>query len=229
MTHVLVVCARQYNGHELWVALGVMASRGHTFDLLSTGKIIEDEVTHQKNKIEMLVGDVDRSELGHKYGAFMIVSGNMADTEAYWKHPTVLGYIDAANKADLPIAAICCSVPTIRKAAKDKKVSFFPLVRSRVLLKEAGAILQTTALTRDQNLVTAEHQMASQMWAEEFCNLIEGKPQQYFLSDSEFVPKGQERKPIPIVEDIRQKQANGRKLREAEDPAQHGDRTQAVS
>lgn len=217
MTHVLVVCARQYNGHELWVALGVMAHRGHTFELLSTGKVIEDEVTHERNKIEMLIGDVPASELGNKYGAFMVVSGNMRDTEAYWTNDTVLSYIDAANKADLPIAAICCSVPTIRYAAKDKKVSFFPLVRSKQLLEGAGAILQTVALTRDKNLVTAEHQMASQMWAEEFCNLLEGKPQQYSLVESHYTPRGNERKPIPVVEDIKRKLQNGKDVREAQD------------
>lgn len=228
MTHVLVVCARQYNGHELWVALGVMAQRGHTFELLSTGKIIEDEVTHERNRIAKLVGDVPASELGTTYGAFMVVSGNMRDTEAYWRNDVVLSYVDAANKADLPIAAICCSVPTIRNAARDKKVSFFPLVRSRQLLSDAGAILQTVALTRDKNLVTAEHQMASQMWAEEFCNMLEGKPPQYALVESNYTPRGNERKPIPLVEDIRRKLENGRR-NETEDPSQHGSGSSPVA
>jgi hypothetical protein len=94
-------------------------------------------------------------------------------------------------------------VPAIREVTRGKKVSFFPLIRSRQMLSAAGAILQTVALTRDQNLVTAEHQMASQMWANEFCNLLEGLPTQYALMDSGFVPKGRERKPIPAVENIR--------------------------
>ena len=206
MSRILVVCARQYNGHELWTALGVMVKRDHTFSLMSTGLLIEDEVTHQKNKIKLLVGDIPPGVASAEYDAFMVVSGNMKDTEAYWKNPTMLEYAKTFDALNKPIAAICCSVPTIRQVAKGKKVSFFPLVRSRQLLQAEGAILQTVALTRDQNLVTAEHQMASQVWGEEFCNLIEGKPQEHFFQDSGFVPAGRERKPIPEVEAIRQRQ-----------------------
>lgn len=203
MSHILVVCARRYNGHELWTALGVIKERGHSFEVVSTDYIIQDEITMQPNRIKHTI--FEKEYTAEEFDAFMIVSGNMADTEAYWRHPTVLKLIEDANELNHPIAAICCSVPTIREVAEAKKVSFFPLLRSRELLKNAGAILMTVALTRDQNLVTAEHQMASQMWAEEFCNLIEGKPTQYNLIDSGFVPMGNERKPIPAVENIRNK------------------------
>lgn len=195
MSNVLVVCARRYNGHELWVALGVLALRGHSFEVISTDTIIQDEITMQPNKIERTIYDVTQDS-ANDFDALMIVSGNMDDTEAYWKERRVLDYVDTFNAVGKPIAAICCSVPTVRNAAKDKKVSFFPLLRSRALLREAGAILQTVALSRDQNLVTAEHQMASEMWANEFCNVLEGKPQEYHLVDSGFVPRGRERKPI---------------------------------
>ena len=204
MSHILVVCARRYNGHELWTALGVIKQRGHSFELVSTDYIIQDEISLRPNKIKRIIPEVSPDEIREeKFDAFMIVSGNMADTEAYWKHPRVLQYVETANELDLPIAAVCCSVPTIRNAASGKKVSFFPLVRSRQLLTEAGADLQTVALTVDQNLVTAEHQMASQMWAEEFCNLIEGKEPEYTFNDSGYVPKGRERMPIPEVEKLR--------------------------
>lgn len=195
MSHVLVVCARRYNGHELWVALGTLTNRGHTFELISTSHIIEDEVTHGRQKIKTLVGEVDLEDIGpdRKYQGFMIVSGNMKDTESYWSNDVVLSYISTANEAGLPIAAICCSVPSIRQAADGKKVSFYPLFRSRDLLRSHGAILQNVAMTRDQNLVTAEHQMASQVWADEFCNLLEGKPQEHFFVPSPVVPKGKER------------------------------------
>jgi putative intracellular protease/amidase len=204
MARILVVCARRYNGHELWTALGVIKQRGHTFELISTDYIIQDEITMQPNRIKRIIDEVEPREM-EDFNAFMIVSGNMADTEAYWKHQRVQQYILNANEQGKPIAAICCSVPTIREAAYGKKVSFFPLVRSRQLLSDAGAILQTVALTRDSNLVTAEHQMASQMWAEEFCALIEGLEPLYSLKDSGYTPKGQERKPIAEVEALRVK------------------------
>ena len=201
----LVICARRYNGHELWTSLGIIHSSGIEFDLVSTDYIIQDEITMQPNKITRLVDDVDPDKVS-EYQGVMIVSGNMADTENYWNYKRVLSIFDKANEANLAIAAVCCSVPTVRNVAGGKKVSFFPLVRSRDLLLRAGAILQTVALTRDQNLVTAEHQMATQMWAEEFVGLIKGEPPVYVLQDSGFVPRGNERKPIPIIEQIKHAQ-----------------------
>jgi len=201
--HILVVVARRYNGHELWTALGTYKQRGHTFEVISTGNVLQDEITMRANRIKRTIDDVDPSEMESKFDALMIVSGNMTDTEKYWQHPRVLEYVRVAESLGKPIAAICCSVPTIRDAAFEKKVSYFPLVRSRELLVRAGAILQTTALTRHKNLVTAEHQMASQVWAEEFCNLLEGKPQEHIFTDSGFVPHGGEMMPNPHVEALR--------------------------
>jgi putative intracellular protease/amidase len=203
---VLVICARRYNGNELWTSLGILKNQDVKFDLVSTDYIIQDEITMQPNKITKLVHDVDPKQLD-EYSGVMIVSGNMADTEAYWKNSRVLSIFESANADNKAIAAICCSVPTIRGVARGKGVSFFPLVRSRELLKNAGALLRTVALTRDQNLVTAEHQMATQMWAEEYCNLLYDKPTQYILVDSGYVPKGNPRKPIASLELIKERRA----------------------
>jgi putative intracellular protease/amidase len=149
----------------------------------------------EPNRILRTISDVSPENTVESFDGLMIVSGNMADTEYYWKHERVLAYVETFNNQNKPIAAICCSVPTIRNAAKGKRVSFFPLVRSKTLLVSCGALPQTVTISRDDNLVTAEHQMASEVWANEFCNLIEGIPQQAIFHDSGFVPKGRERKP----------------------------------
>jgi len=200
MAQVLIVVARRYNGHELWTTLGVLQQRGHKFEVISTHTLIADEVTGQKNRIKRTLDDVPDL---NGFDALMFVSGNMADTELYWRNPTTLAYVDEAIVRNLPIAAICCSVPTIRKAAKGKKVSFFPLVRSRELLSNEGAVLQTVALTVDGKLVTAEHQMATQMWVEAFCDVLENKDPNVRLVDSGYVPKGLPRRPDPDLEKLR--------------------------
>lgn len=188
---VLVVCAQKYNGHELWTALGVMQEAGIDFEVVSQHRIIQDEITFQANQIERLVWEVPIESAHLDFDGIMIVSGNMKDTEKYWKDEHVLGIIDGFNAIRKPIAAICCSVPTIRFAAKGKKVSFFPLIRSRELLRQAGAILCTVAWTVDKNLVTAEHQMATQMWAGSFVKLLLGQKQTYKpLVESGYTPKG---------------------------------------
>jgi putative intracellular protease/amidase len=194
---VLVVVARRYNGHELWTALGVMQERGHTFEVISTSTLIMDEVTFQRNTIERTLDDVPNLD---GFDALMFVSGNMADTEAYWDDPRTLAYVKEAHERGIPLAAICCSVPTIASAAEGKKVSFFPLIRSEQRLKRAGAICQKVSISADGNLVTAEHQMSSQVWAETFCNVMEGLPPGLELEETDFMPLGRERKPIPEVE-----------------------------
>lgn len=202
MSYVLVICARRYNGHELWTALGVMQQQGIEFEVVSQALLIEDEVTGEQNCIDRTVYDVDLSEIASLDGV-MVVSGNMKDTESYWKDKPVLAIIQEAARLDKAIAAICCSVPTIREIARDKKVSFYPLIRSKELLRNAGAILQSVAWTVDGKLVTAEHQMATEMWAENFSRVVTGLPPFPPLIDSGYVPRGRLAKLPPEVERLR--------------------------
>jgi putative intracellular protease/amidase len=197
MAHVLVVVAQHFNGHELWTSLGVIQRAGHTFEVVSTDVHISDEVTGKRALIKRTLKDVPSLE---GFDALMFVSGNMADTELYWSLKGPLSYVREALSKDLPIAAICCSVPTIREAAKGKRVSFFPLIRSRKLLVDAGAIPSSVSLSVDGKLVTAEHQMMSQMWAEAFAEVLSGRNPTITLVDSKYTPRGNERKPIPGVE-----------------------------
>jgi putative intracellular protease/amidase len=137
------------------------------------------------------------------FDGLSVVSGNMADTEAYWTDRRVLGYVKSFDEREKPIAAICCSVPTIRNVAAGKRVSFYPLVRSRDLLHQAGAILQSVAVTVDGRLVTAEHQMATQVWAEAYVDVLMGRTPELNLVDSGYRPMGNPRKPIPELERVK--------------------------
>lgn len=200
---VLIVVARRYNGHELWTTLGILQEAGLEFEVISSQTLISDEVTHQPNSIERTIDDVHPDEL-ENFDGLMFISGNMQDTETYWDHPRVLSYVDKAKELDIVLAAICCSVPTIRNAAEGKKVSFFPLVRSKFRLEQAGAICQSISITVDGKLVTAEHQMATQVWAESFTEVLKNEPLSLVLQDSGFDPVGRtERKLHPRLERLR--------------------------
>lgn len=198
---VLIVVAQRFNGHELWTSLGILQRRGHEFEVTSVGTTLVDEVTYFATKIERTIDEVPTLK---GFDGLLFVSGNMQDTESYWHDNRALRYVDEAIKRDLPIGAICCSVPTVRKAAKGKVVSYFPLIRSTTLLEEAGAKLSTVSISVDGKLVTAEHQMATQMWITYFCDVLEGKEPDPGLIDSGYVPQGRERKPIPELEYIKE-------------------------
>jgi putative intracellular protease/amidase len=194
---VLVICARRFNGHELWMTLDVLLERGHTFVVAATEPIIADELDlSDQVRVAALVGSALRMQ---DYEGLMVVSGNMKDTESLWYHKDVQRLVVEADGVLKPIAAICCSVPAIRLATAGKKVSFFPLIRSRELLERAGAILTGTTMTRDHNLVTAEHQMASEYWVREYCNLLDGKPPQYHFEPTPLMSNigGRRRRPPP--------------------------------
>jgi len=193
---VLVVCARRYNGHELWTFLGVLQEAEIDFEVISTATLIEDEITYQPNLIDRTLDDVESVK---GFDGLAFVSGNMKDTEAYWDDPRALRYVRQAIRANIPIAAICCSVPTVRAATYGKKVSYFPLLRSTELLERAGALCQTISITVDDKLVTAEHQMATQTWAEAYVRVLNGDLDvDLGLRDSGFIPGGKgRRKPDP--------------------------------
>jgi putative intracellular protease/amidase len=198
MAHFLVVCAKRYNGHELWTLLGVLSERKHTFEVVSQDVLIRDELTLRPNTIERRVWEVLPEEHS-KFDGMIVVSGNMADTEAYWKDNHVQSLLETFKSSDKICAAICCSVPTLAPIAKGVKVSFFPLMRSRDRLRNYGALLQNTSITVDGKIITAENQMMTQMWATEICNVVEGSKPQYEMSDSGFTPKGLERRMSPEV------------------------------
>lgn len=200
MSKLLVVCAQRYNGHELWTLLGVLHERGHTFEVVSQATTIRDELTLRPNTIERVVHDVSLEETDH-FDAVVVVSGNMDDTEAYWEDLHVQNLLATFRADEKVCAAICCSVPTLAPIAEGVHVSYFPLIRSRHRLQKFGAILENTSMTVDESarVITAENQMMTEMWAEEICNMLEGKPVIHRFEDSGFKPKGHERKMLPEV------------------------------
>lgn len=198
MSRVLVACAKRYNGHELWTLLGVLKERGHTFEVVSQATLIRDEKTMRPNTIERTLYDVDVMEC-LDFDAMCVVSGNMKDTEAYWTDDHIFALLNGFQENGKLIAAICCSVPTLAPLCDGVKVSHFPLIRCKQRLKHYGAILVNTTLTVDGLVITAENQMVTQMWAEEICNALEGRPQEHIMTDSGFEPKGHERRMMPEV------------------------------
>lgn len=204
MANLLIICAKRFNGHELFTLLGIIQKRGHSFEVVSQDTLIKNELTLRPNTIQRKVWDVDpRAELD-KFDAVVVVSGNMSDTEAYWSDDHVTKILQTFREGNKLCAAICCSVPTLAPICAGVKVSFFPLMRSRDRLRRHKAILQTTSLTVDKQYggtITAENQMMSWMWAEEICNHLEGKEPQHVFHDSGFVPKSSERRMTGPIRD----------------------------
>jgi putative intracellular protease/amidase len=219
--NVLLICTEEFNPQEFWTALGILRKRGHEVTVASTNYVIRSEETKRKYRIGLTVGDLLDKDLT-VYDALMFTSGNMNMTKKNWMDDRLHLIVDAFSDRTKPIAATCGSVPIIRYAAKGKKVSFFPLIAARQLLVGEGAIPSGVAITRDQNLVTAEFPFASEMWTEEFCNLLEGKDTQYEFHPSGFTPTGKPRRPIPEVARLQEAIDRGRLREQGQQEQQAG-------
>jgi protease I len=203
---VLNVCCCHFNlsGNELFTALSVIKSAGHTFEVRSTDTVIEDEVTGDKRRLKQTIYDSPPDP--DTFDGLMFTSGTMRDSEAYWTNLQALEYVRAFAAFGKPVAAICITVPVLIPAIKGRTVTCFPLIREKDLLRRAGAVLSPVSMVRDGNVVTAENQMATQIWAEEFVALMEGRPPVHTLTDCDWREKTIPRKDIPILQELQRKQ-----------------------
>src|ERR1700752_735459 len=171
---VLAVVSRRYNGNEFWISLQVLGTAEIQVDVCSTNLIIRDEVKDTAHRIKMLVSDL-ASVSGADYDGITVISGNPMDTEKYYTDVHVQRLIKELDDLGKPLAGICAGVPALAPAVRGKKVSWFPLQKSREILTAAGAILTDVGLTVDQNVVTAENEWQTRVWAEAFRDLLLGK------------------------------------------------------
>lgn len=183
----LIIVSEFYNGHELFVTLHELLEAKYKWTILSSKEIIEDEVTHKLFKIDGTYFDtkVDVKE----YDLLFVVSGALKPTKAHWTNPIVQDIVKRFFEADKVIAGICCSSPTVRVAANGKRVARFPLVAADELLKDAGAILTGKSVEVDGKLITAEHQMASQIWADAAIRVTNGEEVVIDYKET-FIPTG---------------------------------------
>ncbi len=197
---VLVVVAQHYNPRELWPALKILQAGGIQVDIVSTGYIISNEEdASEAHKISLTVDDIHGFK-GKDYAGLMVISGNPKDTEKYWKDTHVQRLIIEINNLNRPLAGICAAVPALAPAVKGKKVSYFPLIKSREILTMAGAILQEVGLTMDANLITAENEWMTEEWVEAFRDMVLGIPHKIRkLTPSGHTPAKIPRMPVPLI------------------------------
>jgi putative intracellular protease/amidase len=199
MAHVLVVCTKSFNPNELWPALRTMRKRGHTFEVVSTQLLVEEEKGSRVIQLEHTIDDIDYEG----FDGLLVIAGDPKDRYEQWENKKLEQIVARADERHDVLGAICTAVPSIRGAVRGKQVSFFPLVRAKELLGRAGAILTTLTVVRDDNIVTAEFEAAAHIWIDEFCNALEGIPPQYVGQDTGFSPKGGPRKPIQALENLK--------------------------
>lgn len=201
---VLILISRRYNPRELWGALKVLQQANIAMDLCSTGLVVQNEENPKEAFTLSMTVDVLKSRTSKDYSGVMVISGNPKDTEVYYKDVHVQRLIKELNQDNKPIAGICAAVPSIAPAVKGKKVSWFPLMKSREILTRAGAILTEVGLTLDQNVITAENEWMTKPWSEAFRDMVLGKePVIPVLVPSGHRPKQIPRRKNPILEALR--------------------------
>ncbi len=178
---VLIVCPPIYNGKELWTALDEIDLRDIEFEVSAITSVIVEEVSRESNKVTPFAALPPVEE----YDGILFTAGEYGCVQDYWEEPEVLALVEQAVDAEIPIAAICISVPIIRTAAKDRAVSYFPLRSADKLLDRAGVLRSNMSITVDGPIVTAEFSMHARKWAGYFCDLVKGD-----VPDSDFQESG---------------------------------------
>ena len=201
MAKVLVICAKRYNGHELWTLLKRLREYGHDFEVVSAKKVIRDELTLEPNSIDRTFYEVPVSEVS-KFDGVSVVSGNMKDTEAYWTNEKVLSLLNEFRHHNKVVSAICCSVPTLAPVCKGIRVAPFPLVRARQRLLLYGAILDPVSICVDQQTVTAENQMMSYLWGNCISELLQGKEPSLNFAPSRYAAHFRGKTPRRLRQDL---------------------------
>ena len=172
----LFIVAKRYNGHELFLSLKVLDSLGVEFTTATHDDIaMVDEISGKGFLADYVVQECDPEKCSDQYDALVIVSGNLKDTMRFWTCESTRNLVKRFHAKGKVVAAICCSVPALRDIVSGKKVSFFPLSKSKDILRTSGAIFCPGSRAVDGNIVTAENQMVTQEWAEDIVKVMRGE------------------------------------------------------
>lgn len=144
------------------------------YHIISAQKIISDEITEEAHYANETLEEFDLTKVT-EYTALLVISGNYMDTMFHWHHAKAQQIVKAFDEADKVIAAICCSVPTVRQVLRGKRTAAYPTFDAMDLLNEAGAVLTGMSVEVDGRYITAEHQMATDLWARTIVELIQGR------------------------------------------------------
>jgi len=165
--------SKRFNGHELFVTLRRLVDNDIGFYIATDDNLhLEDEITKRPFKAHDTIENIHDTS---PFQGLFVISGNLKDTIRHWHDNHIRNLVEEFATSDKVIAAICCSVPTIRYACKERRVSVFPLVEAKRLLTDAGAILTGTSRTVDGKIVTAETQMSTGYWVEDAIALMQGQ------------------------------------------------------
>lgn len=189
MSHALVVCNERFNGKELWTLLATLHRYGHTFDVVSTVLSVFDEETGEPFTLSKRVDEVTVDDIP-RYDVLCIVSGHIPHTKAYWKHRHLQKLVGGIKARNGVLAAICCAVPSLGRALEGHRVSCFPMADCLHQLGYNGAEFTNVSLTVDRKVITGEYPPIAEMWAEEICAALVGRPPIYNLQPSSFKRKG---------------------------------------
>lgn len=168
---VLIVCAKIYNGKELWSAIKVLQEHNRTFVITSHERVITEEQTSKRNLISIPIYDVVQKD----YSGLLVISGPLPIVKFFWKDTSLIFLISSFHQVDKPVGAICCAAPCMSYISQDEEMSSYPYAECREWISINGAIPSGKVITISGKKVTAENEMAATTWAEIFCKLLNGE------------------------------------------------------
>jgi hypothetical protein len=185
--------------------MDVLNSNQCVMSVMSTDIVIQDMYTGEPFRIQKTLDNTSLlPPFTQAFDGVIFVDGELKDTQVLWTDHRLLELVATFKWDGKPIAAIGTAVPCVRLVSNNRRVSFFPLVEVRDLLVEAGATPSGATMTRDNNIVTGEHEQSAQLVTEQFCKLLNGEPWHYVEEHAEFKPDGRKPRPVDLIDKIRE-------------------------
>jgi len=158
---ILVVVAQRFNELEFLAVKEEFSKPQYDTTYSSIADHIIGELHYRRFK----VNNINNISNG-PYDLAITSSGNLVASQELWRHPKILKIFKSTHESGGLVASVCLSVPTLAFAdvVKDTKVSFYPLEESKVILKQAGAILTQEPMMNDNRVITAKTQMSTVQW-----------------------------------------------------------------
>jgi len=171
---VLVICPWAFNPGEMWPTLRSLKAEGVHFEVASTKSIIEEERARTETPRKFRVKTLDEVD-ANEFDGLIVIGGHRIPREKLYYDTTVRAIVEAFERQNKPIAAICAAVPVIRYILKGRRCTVFPYSKCIVMLQREGAIIEDASIVEDGNVITAQSESCIEAMIERFVRKLRGR------------------------------------------------------
>ncbi len=163
MKVLFVIAPRRYREEEFEITAKAISEAGVEFDVASNGEEICTGMMGGEQKADLKIKDASESN----YDALILIGG-LGARDFLWADDDLCRLTVEFGKAEKVVAAICLAPVILSRAGvlKGRQATVFESPASIKLLEDGGANYVNIPVVSDMNIITANHPVASEKFAE---------------------------------------------------------------